>query len=160
MHAAFRRVLVGTCTSLLMAAGCLTAAVRAQEQGSDSEHVVTFTKWITVSPGYPIMAGVTGGAAAGTFTGQVLEATTTVDGLVQRLVAVYEVHSGAHSFIALIQGGGSQGAAILDGRVLSGWLTGARVRVNFETISCAEPNALAGVCFQGTIRLSTDHDEQ
>jgi len=159
MHAAFRRVLVGTCASLLMA-GCLSAVVGAQEQGSDPDRVVTFTKWITVSPGYPIMAGVTGGAAAGTFTGQVLEATTTVDGLVQRLVAVYEVHSGAHSFIALIQGGGSQGAAILDGRVLSGWLTGARVRVNFETISCAEPNALAGVCFQGTIRLATDNEER
>jgi hypothetical protein len=141
-------------------AGCLTAVVGAHEhERGDREHLVTFTKWVTVNPGYPIMAGVTGGDAAGTFTGEVFESTWTKDGLIDRLVAVYEVHSGARSFIALIEGGSNaQGDAILDGRVLSGWLTGARVRVRFKTISCSEANALFGTCFQGTIRLTADDE--
>jgi hypothetical protein len=107
------------------------------------------------------MQGVTGGTAPGTFSGQVIDLNTTADGLITRLTAVYEVHAGSMSFIALISGGTSNqnGKGILDGRVLSGWMRGATVHVTFDSVTCSEPNALNATCFPGTIRLTPQDDE-
>src|SRR5580704_7685013 len=74
----------------------------AGDQDQDRRGVdVTFTKWITISPGYPQMAGFVGDEGAGSFSGEVLVAQTTADGSITRLEAVYEIHDGDRSFTAL-----------------------------------------------------------
>ena len=131
---------------------------------------VTFTKWITTAPQ---MVGVTGGDVPGTFVGEVLQVQVSqrpadecyappACGRVMRLEALYEVQAGNHSFAALVRGGtsGDTGAAVLDGVILHGWRTGARVHVEFHTLlppSPTEPGcagAPAGApCFQGVISI-------
>lgn len=132
---------------------------------------ITFTKWVTASP---LMEGVTGGDVPGEFVGEIFERQVSQRqaetcylpapncGRVIRLEALYEVQAGNRSFVALIRGGtsGDTGAAQLDGTVLFGWRTGARVHVEFQTMRPASPTdsacvaAPAGkVCFQGTIHL-------
>ncbi len=126
---------------------------------------VTFTKWITA---YPLMGGVTGGDVPGEFVGEVLARQVSqlpADhcyappscGRVIRLEAVYEVRAGDRSFAALIRGGtsGDTGDALLDGVILSGWRTGAQVRVAFQTVSsCTGPDGIVhSPCFDGTIRV-------
>jgi hypothetical protein len=120
---------------------------------------VTFTKWVTT---FPLMQGFTGGDLAGDFVGEILQRQVSVNpnllnGII-RLEAIYEVHAADRSFTALIRGGTNAvtGEAILDGVVLAGWRTGARVHVEFETIpgttGCV--GAPAGLtCFQGTIHV-------
>ena len=70
--------------------------------------------------------------------------------------------AGKHSFTALIRGGTSRdtGAAQLDGVILFGWRTGARVQVEFQTMPAPSPTesgcdgAPPGInCFQGTIHI-------
>jgi hypothetical protein len=131
---------------------------------------VTFTKWVTTSP---LMEGFTGGDVPGDFVGEVLARQVSQRladdcyappscGRIIRLEAMYEVRAGNHSFTALIRGGtsGDTGAAVLDGVILFGWRTGARVHVEFQTVvppsltesGCA--GAPAGkTCFQGTIHI-------
>ena len=120
------------------------------------------------------MEGITGGDVPGDFVGEVLQRQVSQRqaetcylpapncGRVIRLEAFYEVHAGNRSFVALIRGGtsGDTGAAQLDGTILFGWRTGARVHVEFQTMSPASPTdsacvgAPAGsVCFQGTIHV-------
>jgi hypothetical protein len=76
------------------------------------------------------------------------------------LHAVYEVQAGDHSFRTLIRGGQdtTSNKAYLDGRVLGGWLAGSPVHVEFTAISCSQPNAANGQCFQGTITISPAAD--
>jgi hypothetical protein len=76
------------------------------------------------------------------------------------LDALYEVQAGDHSFTALIQGGQNNVTrkALLDGVILDGWRTGARVHVEYTVISgCA--GMPAGPCFEGTIRILRDSDD-
>src|SRR5262245_27334899 len=135
--------------------------------------VVTFTKWVTaVVPPIPaeaapsrfLMAGVVGGDVAGDFVGEVLDrrvsTTGTVTSQIVALDALYEVQAGDHSFTALIQGGQNNVTrkALLDGVILDGWRTGARVHVEYTVISgCA--GKPAGPCFEGTIRILRDFDD-
>ena len=137
------------------------------------DHIVTFTKWVTaVVPPIPgeavasrfLMAGIVGGDVAGDFVGEVLDrrvsTTGTVTAQIVALDALYEVRAGGHSFTALIQGGQNNATrkALLDGVILDGWRTGARVRVEFTVISgCA--GKPAGPCFEGTIRILRDSDD-
>ena len=132
---------------------------------------VTFTKWVTT---FPLMEGVTGGDAPGEFVGEVLQRQVSQRqaescyqpapncGRVIRLEAFYEVRAGDRSFVALIRGGssGDTGAAQLDGTILFGWRTGARVHVEFKTMIPASSTdsacmgAPAGkTCFHGTIHV-------
>jgi hypothetical protein len=133
---------------------------------------ITFTKWITTSP---LMEGFTGGDVAGAFVGEVLQRQVSQRqagecylpppncGRIIRLEAMYEVQAGEHSFTALIRGGtsGDTGAAQLDGVILFGWRTGARVHVEFQTYAppptgpgCPDTRAPADrPCFQGTIHI-------
>jgi hypothetical protein len=79
----------------------------------------------------------------------------TISGSIGALHAIYEVQVGKHSFTALIQGGRNRvtgGVALLDGVILAGDRTGARVHVEFQSLTnCAD--APAGPCFQGVIRV-------
>ena len=61
---------------------------------------------------------------------------------------------------------GDTGAAVLDGVILFGWRTGARVHVTFQTLrapSATEPGcagAAPGVnCFQGTIQIEPPSED-
>jgi hypothetical protein len=78
----------------------------------------------------------------------------TITTPIAALHAIYEVQVGEHSFTALIQGGSNSvtGVGLLNGVILAGWRTGARVHVAFQTMTnCAD--APAGPCFQGVIRV-------
>lgn len=120
---------------------------------------ITFTKWVTTAP---LLAGFTGGDVVGIFAGEVLESQVTMDLRIVKLEAVYEVRDSNRSFTALIRGGrtNNPGAALLEGVILSGWRTGAKVQVEFQVVLPPSPTesgclgAPAGIrCFQGTIRV-------
>jgi hypothetical protein len=142
---------------------------------------ITFAKWRTAQIPPPpavtvrsLFAGIVGGdLGAGKFVGEVLdrkvstpcsfseppctpETPATITGSIIALQAIYEVQAGEHSFIALIQGGtnGVTGAALLHGVVLSGWRTGAKVHVAFQTTTNCTGAPNTGTCFQGTITVS------
>ncbi len=133
--------------------------------------VVTFTKWVTSFPNkedsVANMKGVVGGDVVGDFAGEVFERQTTTNTEITSitwLVAIYEIHAGPHSFTALVQGGQNNqtNKALLDGVILGGWLTGARVQVGFLQINNSTDCTNAGAppstspCFQGTIRIEPE----
>ena len=100
------------------------------------------------------MVGRVGGDIVGTFAGAVLERTISFPSA--HIMAVYVVIAPdpAQSFTAHLEGGYANlatGEAVLDGRVVDGWLKNAHVHVEFKNIVCTEaPN---GTCFQGTISV-------
>jgi len=145
-------------------------------RAGDEDDVVTFTKWRTgvtapTVPGTPLppadpgqniilFAGFTGGAAPGLFYAEVLYRKVSANQQITQLWPIYQVSAGNRSFTALIQGGtnNATGVGLLEGVIMDGWRTGSRVRVRFETMTnCA--GAPAGTCFQGTIRILRDEDE-
>ena len=122
---------------------------------------IQYTKWVEVVNGARLLKGFTGGDVAGDFSGQVLVREVSVDGKVIRLEAEYAV-DGERSFTALLRGGTDAltGAAILDGTILAGWRTGARIHAEFVTIPApsafepACPGHPAGLtCFSGTLTV-------
>ena len=131
----------------------------AEDHGDNNRPVeIAFTKWVTT---FPLMEGFWGGDLANKYVGEVLQRQVSVNpalnGIV-RLEAIYEIENGDRSFTALIRGGSNNvtGAAQLDGVVLAGWRTGARVHVEFDTIPAATGcfGAPAGkTCFVGTIHV-------
>lgn len=128
--------------------------VAAIDQAQDNQRrpvVITFTKWITA---FPLMAGFVGGDVAGDFVGEVMQYQESGNRRITRLEAMYEVQAGNRSFTALIRGGQNNetGTAILDGVILGGWRTGARVHVEYEVMTDCT-GAPAGLCFQGTIHI-------
>ena len=144
--------------------GGVAAASQAGSGRPHHEHApvgvqLTYTKWF--APTFPNMVGDVGGDIVGKFGGAVLERTVAPDGLSAHLTAVYIVISPdpAQTFTAHIEGTSDlqTGNAVLDGRVVDGWLKHAHVHVEFKTINCTKaPN---GKCFQGTISVtrSSDH---
>jgi hypothetical protein len=122
---------------------------------------LTYTKWVTISPGYPVMQGVVGGDIVGSFAGEVLAITSIANNKIFPIEALYNIHdgTGGHSFTAQIQGNendtkGFVGATnTLDGTIIDGWRLGARVHVKYESFLCGEPNAFGGICYLGTIRI-------
>lgn len=154
--------------------------VSSSEAGRGKDHralTISFTKWVTqVVPADPVngvtkrflMAGFTGGDVDGAFVGEVLNRQASQNGRVIWLEAMYEVQAGDHSFTALIRGGTGEtkagepasvsGAALLDGVVLSGWRTGAKVHVAFQTFQgpteCHDAPNPAGTCYKGIIAVS------
>jgi hypothetical protein len=150
-------IVLAVCASVVFGS---MADVHAQSgQGDGGGVTVPFTKWV-VGAG-PGMLGITGGDAPGTFTGEILSIAPTQTGLVPftySIEALYDVQSGGRSFTALIRGGeNAAGTAFLDGRVLTGALIGSRVHVTFVTRQDC-PGAPPGVCFVGTIHISTDSE--
>ena len=144
-------------TSPLGAAGVPGAQTQAKG-GANVE--VTFTKWVA---GFPALAGVTGGDAAGTFAGAVLSRDAFDNGTIVQLEAQYRVTGAhpAHSFVAHIEGTQNNQAlqAVLNGTVIDGWLVGAQLHVTYDIIdpapgtSCVPAAPVNRRCFQGTIRI-------
>ncbi len=136
------------------------AGMAAQTQANGGPPIeVTFTKWST---GFPGLAGVTGGDAAGLFAGTVLSRDPFDNGTIVQLEAEYRVTASdpAHSFIAHIEGKQNNETlqAVLNGTVISGWLAGAQVHVTYDVILASPTPCVAGApanrnCFQGTIRI-------
>jgi hypothetical protein len=133
----------------MLATGITAASAQTQdrsEHGKRGGLELRFTKWF--DPGFPHMVGVVEGDIAGTFGGAVLQATSN-----GRLKAIYIVVAPdpSRSLTIRLSGVSDQsGAAVLEGRVVDGRLTGARARVEFKLIDCEQSD---GPCFQGTISI-------
>jgi len=124
---------------------------------------VTFTKWGVTAPPLPapqppfgLLEGFAGDGPVGSYVGEVLWRQASLNGHVVGLTAMYEVVDGDRSFTALIRGGSNPaGLGLLDGVILAGWRTGARVQVVFQRHLASEggcAKAPAGkTCFEGTI---------
>ena len=127
----------------------------AQVQSSSGANIeVTFTKWI--DPSFPQFKGVAGGDVPGDFAATVLQRTPFDNGNITDLRARYEViaDNAARSFVAEIEGKQNTEirSAVLNGSVVEGWLTGARVHVTFDVIEpCPQFNKPR--CFTGIIRV-------
>ena len=139
------------------------AGVGALTQASGSNPVdVTFTKWGT-GLSDPSHTGFSGGDVPGTFAATVLGRDVFDNGTIVKLEARYEVtaDSAEHSFKALIEGtlNNQTRTAVLNGRVVEGWLAGAQVQVSFDVVvpakdtSCVPTAPVNKTCFQGTIRI-------
>jgi hypothetical protein len=127
---------------------------------------ITFTKWGAPPPAVPptpffgLFEGFAGDGLLGSFNAEVLWRQASVNGHVAGLEAMYEVVDGDRSFTALIRGGqNAAGAALLEGVILAGWRTGARVQVVFQRHladplkpSC-EGAPVNKTCFEGTIHV-------
>ena len=177
-HSRRRIVRMATAIVLLLHISPALAAGASKDRDDKRRVVVTFTKWIT-GPAQPnandqpapirsLMEGIVGGhVGKGGFVGEVLDHKLSTLGHVtvqiNALEAIYEVQAGEHSFGALIRGGTSNGRGLLDGVILNGWRTGARVHVEFIRLaSCPDnPNQTGPLapCFQGTIRILRDADD-
>ena len=144
--------------------GGFTAASQARNgRTQDEEPAVgvelTYTKWF--APGFPNMVGVVGGDIVGTFGGAVIQRTPDATGRFVQLAAVYIVVASdpAKSFTAHVEGAqdNQTRTAVLDGRVVDGYLKRAHVHAEFAVISCTQaPN---GTCFQGTISVTRSSED-
>lgn len=161
---------------LLLHVSPALASGATQDDDGERGVVVRFTKWVTavvpanpalVAPRRLLMAGIVrGDVGAGAFVGEVLDRKVSTLGNITvpivALHAIYEVQAGEYSFTALIQGGqNNAGRGLLDGVILEGWQTGARVHVEFRTLSsCIDRDGVThGPCFRGTIRILADSDD-
>jgi hypothetical protein len=145
-------ILVVAVTGGIAAAGQARSGSARDETPPGVE--LTYTKWF--APGFPNMVGVVGGDIAGKFGGAVLQRTPDATGSVVQLTATYIVVAAdpAQSFTAHVEGAqdNQTRTAVLDGRVVDGYLKRAHVHVEFAVISCAQaPN---GTCFQGSISVT------
>ena len=117
---------------------------------------VSFTKWIDPKLGFPSFIGTAGGDVPGDFAATVLERTPFENGNIVHLRARYEViaDNAARSFVAEIEGNQNTqtSSAVLNGSVVDGWLTGARVHVTFDVIQPC-PQFHQSRCFTGILRV-------
>jgi hypothetical protein len=169
MSAGIRRriALVGVWSLVVtgLVSGNAVSASGGEERLDGPPLVVTFTKWITAD-GFPWMAGIVGGAVGeGTFAGEVVayrdygaNCSNPSRGCLTfpftLIEAVYNIQAGDRSFTALIRGGASDrtGRGTLNGAILDGWMTGATVHVEFQSLFTCSGNP-AGPCFEGTITI-------
>jgi hypothetical protein len=125
---------------------------------------ISFTKWGAPPPAVPptpffgLFDGFAGDGLPGSFVAEVLWRQVSVNGHVTGLEAMYEVVDGDRSFTALIRGGtNAAGAGLLDGVILAGWRTGARVHVEFQRHLASEGGCvgapLGKTCFEGIIQV-------
>jgi hypothetical protein len=139
------------------------SVVMAEGRGDPNRPVeITFTKWGAPPPAVPptpffgLFEGFAGDGLLGSFNAEVLWRQASVNGHVAGLEAMYEVVDGDRSFTALIRGGSNPaGLGLLDGVILAGWRTGARVQVVFQrhlgTEGGCEKAPAGKTCFEGTI---------
>lgn len=151
--------LAGLLAVLVLAAGitavsALAATSQTRTGGNAADLQLTYTKWF--DPGFPNMVGVVGGDITGTFAGAVIQATPDSTGRFIRLTAVYIVVAPdpAKSFTAHVEGVQDKQThtAVLDGRVVDGYLKRAHVHAQYTVISCSQ--ASNGTCFQGSITVT------
>jgi hypothetical protein len=152
---------IGLIAVLVLTAGITAASAQTEDRRGHGKRAgleLTYTKWF--APGFPHMVGVVGGDIAGQFGGAVLNNPMPVAGSIQ-LTAIYIVRADdpSRSLTLRVEGAHDLQAnkAVLKGRVLDGWLKGARARAEFKVISCTQ--APSGECFQGTIRIKQRDDE-
>ena len=143
--------------------GGFAVASQARSGSAHNEDVrveLTYTKWF--NPGFPNMVGVVGGDIVGKFGGAVLQATPDATGRFVQLTAVYIVIAAdpAQSLTAHVEGvqDNQTRTAVLDGRVVDGYLKRAHVHAEYAVINCSQaPN---GTCFQGTISVTRSKDSE
>ena len=130
---------------------------------------VSFTKWVTNLPADTStlagasMAGVVGGdVGEGTYAGIVVKDDTTSKPGFWLGQALYGFFGSEHSFVALNfitedDRDPTRITATIRGKVILGWMKGARVTgeyTQFDTCPIPTPgNVLGDVCFQGTLHL-------
>jgi hypothetical protein len=143
------------------------AVAAGQDQDHNSRPVeIAFTKWGAPPPAVPptpffgLFEGFAGDGLVGSFNAEVLWRQASVNGHVAGLEAMYEVADGDRSFTALIRGGSNAaGLGLLDGVILAGWRTGARVHVAFQRyvamagVPSCEGAPINKTCFVGTIHV-------
>lgn len=147
----------GLAAALVLVAGATSASARTHHQSrheTGSGLSLTYTKWF--APGFPNMVGTVGGDVNGQFGGAVLRAMPDATGRFIRRSAIYIVVGPDPSQSLTMRVDGVQdnqsGTAVLDGRVVDGYLWGAHVHAEYKVISnCAR--ASGGDCFQGTIKV-------
>jgi len=143
------RRLAGPIAVLVLATGITAASAQTENRRGDGKRgglELTFTKWF--APEMPHMVGVVGGDIDGKFGGAVLQATD--DGHLKAIYIVIAPDPSRSLTLRLNGASDASGAAVLEGRVVDGRLTGARARVEFKMIDCPQSN---GPCFQGTISI-------
>ena len=127
-----------------------------------TRNAISFTKWgapppaIPPTPFFGLFEGFSGDGLLGSFVAEVLWRQVSVNGHVTGLEAMYEVVDGDRSFTALIRGGSNAaGAALLEGVILAGWRSGARVQVVFQRHLASEGGCVGApsgkTCFEGII---------
>ncbi len=146
---------------LILAVAVTASFAAASQARSGSTHhktaapgvELTYTKWF--APGFPNMVGVVGGDIAGKFGGAVIHVNPDSTGRFVHITAVYIVVADdpAKSFTAHVEGvqDNQTLTAVLNGRVVDGYLKRAHVHAEYAVISCSQ--AAGGPCFQGTISV-------
>lgn len=117
----------------------------------------TFTKWVTDANAGTMVGVVGGDVGPGTYAGQIL--TYNDDKTTTTIHAAYHFNGSKHAFTAdvnIVQSDAS-GVAVITGSVTDGWLKGASVTGEYNTLSaCTIPtpiNAYGTVCFQGALHV-------
>jgi len=155
------RRFAGLIAVLVLATGITAASAQTQNRKAHAKTLeLTYTKWF--APGFPHMVGVVGGDIVGQFGGAVLEAAPDGTGRIQ-LNAIYIVRvpdDPSRSLTIHVKGAQDpSGAAVLDGRVVQGWRSGARAHAQFQRISSC-PEASGAPCFRGTIGIKQRDDDE
>ena len=150
----------GLIAVLVLAASITAASAQTQDRRGHGERAdleLTYTKWF--APNFPHMVGVIGGDIVGQFGGAVLNNPTPDASGRTRLTAIYILRAPdpSHSLTLRVEGVAESGKAVLNGRVVDGWLRGARAHAEFTVIDCEQSE---GPCFQGTISIEQRDDDE
>ena len=140
----------------------ISPALASDDNDNNRPVAISFTKWgapppaIPPTPFFGLFEGFSGDGLLGSFVAEVLWRQVSVNGHVTGLEAMYEVVDGDRSFTALIRGGSNAtGAALLEGVILAGWRSGARVQVVFQRHLASEGGCVGApfgkTCFEGII---------
>jgi hypothetical protein len=145
---------------IAVAAGfAATGQARVGGHGGDGlgDIHLTYKKWV---PNPPNMVGVVGGDIPGQFVGSVMQVTPDTGGYLIDAVYIDVATDPFKSFVARVHGREDTAAqaAVLDGRVVDGWLKGRNVHVEYKIVSCTESSD--GTCYEGTITIRRgSHDK-
>lgn len=151
----------GLIAVLVLAASITAASAQTQDRRGHGERAgleLTYTKWF--APSFPHMVGVVGGDIVGKFGGAVLNNPTPDAAGRTQLTAIYILRADdpSRSLTIRVEGVQESGTAVLEGRVVDGWLKGARARAEFEVLGSGCGQSPPGPCFQGTISIKQrDH---
>ena len=139
----------------IAAASAQTQTRRGHHGKGPADLELTYTKWI--APGLPNLVGVVGGDIVGKFGGAVYERTVTGNSVYLDAIYIVIAPDPARSFTAHVKGTEDLTTlkAVLDGRVVDGFMKRAHVHVKFDVINCTQ--APSGTCFQGTISVRRGH---
>ena len=154
--------------SLVVLVALLVGISPSMATGDDHNRPVdvTFTKWGAPPPAVPptpffgLFEGFSGDNLLGSFNAEVLWRQASVNGHAVGLTAMYEVVDGDRSFTAVIRGGqNAAGLGLLDGVIVGGWRTGARVEIVFQRylavagMASCDGAPVNKTCFVGNIHV-------